>query len=288
LAQDFSDPEDNVNPPLSFTRRYCAPEVASQEACGRSADIFSLGCVFLEILTIHEKGNLQGLVSDRSEYTAYHQQLNKIDTWLSNSLESMLTASVIRAMLCSVPRARPSAKDVLIILAEQDAQRSSDAPSMFMSCCKSPHTLLSRVGPSQPKLNNIPVTTPWSQSSQSRPAPSIFDSDTRNKESYLTSFGTSTGPKNAEHECLDDGHANVVGPTLSVISTENPLLLEYIRIFADRLATEIQNDEQSAATALPGVSDLSKIVKVFAARLHEESTNPFEWETSATILRHSK
>jgi serine/threonine protein kinase len=36
----------------SFTRRYCAPEVANNEPRNRKSDVFSLGCVFFEILEL--------------------------------------------------------------------------------------------------------------------------------------------------------------------------------------------------------------------------------------------
>ncbi|PVH98199.1 kinase-like protein, partial [Periconia macrospinosa] len=40
--------------PNAFTRRYCAPEVASWAKRNRKSDIFSLGCVFIEVLTVLE------------------------------------------------------------------------------------------------------------------------------------------------------------------------------------------------------------------------------------------
>ncbi|KAH9206410.1 kinase-like domain-containing protein, partial [Leptodontidium sp. 2 PMI_412] len=36
---------------LARTRKYCAPEVYDGEARGRAADVFSLGCIFLEMTT---------------------------------------------------------------------------------------------------------------------------------------------------------------------------------------------------------------------------------------------
>jgi serine/threonine protein kinase len=36
----------------SFTRRYCAPEVANNAPRNRKSDVFSLGCVFIEILAL--------------------------------------------------------------------------------------------------------------------------------------------------------------------------------------------------------------------------------------------
>jgi serine/threonine protein kinase len=42
--------ESNTDTPVSFTREYAAPEVVSQEYRDMSANIFSLGCVFMEIV----------------------------------------------------------------------------------------------------------------------------------------------------------------------------------------------------------------------------------------------
>jgi serine/threonine protein kinase len=36
----------------AFTRRYCAPEVANNQPRNRKSDVFSLGCVFVEILAV--------------------------------------------------------------------------------------------------------------------------------------------------------------------------------------------------------------------------------------------
>lgn len=40
---------------------YCAPEVAQHEPARRSADIFSLGGVFLEILTVYSNSTIEDL-----------------------------------------------------------------------------------------------------------------------------------------------------------------------------------------------------------------------------------
>ncbi|KAF2191646.1 kinase-like protein, partial [Zopfia rhizophila CBS 207.26] len=36
----------------AFTRRYCAPEIAKKHSRNRKSDVFSLGCVFIEILAV--------------------------------------------------------------------------------------------------------------------------------------------------------------------------------------------------------------------------------------------
>ncbi|KAF2016271.1 kinase-like protein [Aaosphaeria arxii CBS 175.79] len=51
ISREFLEAQSTTGDnPGSFTRRYCAPEVADWGDRNRSADIFSLGCVFLEVL----------------------------------------------------------------------------------------------------------------------------------------------------------------------------------------------------------------------------------------------
>jgi serine/threonine protein kinase len=50
----YLDNTTTTGPPNAFTRRYCAPEVASWAKRNRKSDIFSLGCVYIELLTVLE------------------------------------------------------------------------------------------------------------------------------------------------------------------------------------------------------------------------------------------
>jgi serine/threonine protein kinase len=53
LSRDTSDASTSVTNEIDRgTYKYCAPEVARWEPRGRAADIYSLGCVFLEIYSI--------------------------------------------------------------------------------------------------------------------------------------------------------------------------------------------------------------------------------------------
>lgn len=90
----------------SFTRKYAAPEVVQQESRGLAADIFSLGCIFLEMdITICEiiasdepwPNEFMGLMFPRivgREYLAYWTRLqnepeaNEHWTRLQNILEA--------------------------------------------------------------------------------------------------------------------------------------------------------------------------------------------------------
>ncbi|KAF2175442.1 kinase-like protein [Zopfia rhizophila CBS 207.26] len=55
IALDASQQDTTtVGNPGVLTRRYCAPEVANWEKRNRKSDVFSLGCVFIEVLAVLE------------------------------------------------------------------------------------------------------------------------------------------------------------------------------------------------------------------------------------------
>ncbi|KAF2187179.1 kinase-like protein [Zopfia rhizophila CBS 207.26] len=68
IALDATERNNNtttLGKPLAFTPRYCAPEVADWDKRNRKSDIFSLGCVFVEILSALERyTKLEGLRTD--------------------------------------------------------------------------------------------------------------------------------------------------------------------------------------------------------------------------------
>jgi serine/threonine protein kinase len=55
---NISGQSTTTGKPNGFTRRYCAPEVADWGPRNRKADIFSLGCVYMEILHVLESSIL--------------------------------------------------------------------------------------------------------------------------------------------------------------------------------------------------------------------------------------
>ncbi|KAB2578004.1 Serine/threonine-protein kinase ppk33 [Lasiodiplodia theobromae] len=82
-------PTNNSMRPLSEAAYiYAAPEVAARHGQGHryrtSADIFSLGCVFLEMLTV-AKGqtvsNLRGYRSQFSRDQSFHANLDRVTSW---------------------------------------------------------------------------------------------------------------------------------------------------------------------------------------------------------------
>ncbi|KAF2123900.1 kinase-like protein [Dothidotthia symphoricarpi CBS 119687] len=88
IARAYKSAEESyTNSPTSFTRTYAAPEVVLQETRGFPADIFSLGCVFMEILatlvSTAECNERERLLQIRSGGTdnSYYVNLETVLQW---------------------------------------------------------------------------------------------------------------------------------------------------------------------------------------------------------------
>ncbi|PMD14608.1 hypothetical protein NA56DRAFT_610010 [Hyaloscypha hepaticicola] len=102
---------------FGFTRLYCAPEVIAQSRRGRSADIFSLGCVFSEMITVLDKRRVEDYYKFRvtpdedscnGETHAYWKTLHKVAEWFSRTSRPRFW-KIVQGMLEENPEARPSA-----------------------------------------------------------------------------------------------------------------------------------------------------------------------------------
>ncbi|KAJ4359869.1 uncharacterized protein N0V89_000425 [Didymosphaeria variabile] len=132
--------EADTESPTAFTRTYAAPEVVTQEKRGLSADIFSLGCVYMEMVATLASGNhatlnkrrgnhsnlnkrreLQSILfrngSDRQQ-TSYEANISQVQHWFENcaaqagsSLESVPDAllDMLPQMIDRSPQLRPQA-----------------------------------------------------------------------------------------------------------------------------------------------------------------------------------
>jgi serine/threonine protein kinase len=65
---------------FDLTKHYCAPEVANSESRNRKADVFSLGCVFLEVIAVLEPGYDVGAFNEK---IAYWKRVSEIQENLS-------------------------------------------------------------------------------------------------------------------------------------------------------------------------------------------------------------
>ena len=93
LSTSFA-PQDHsqTDRPTARTAKYCAPEVYDYESHGRSADIFSLGCVFLEILSVvcrkspYEFADFRTLDNQGDE--SFRGSLGRIPQWVDSELRT--------------------------------------------------------------------------------------------------------------------------------------------------------------------------------------------------------
>ncbi|KAK3669530.1 hypothetical protein LTR78_010584 [Recurvomyces mirabilis] len=134
----------------SRSREYCAPEIDRGSTRGRSADIFSLGAVFLEMfLALYHQNEMKSLKnvlrpSPRSTLS-YAQHINEVHEWVQQSLhpdgwQRDLLNTCLK-MLRPARDDRPSAEDVISIFSPMS---SSDA-TMVCNCVRnrpSPHERL--------------------------------------------------------------------------------------------------------------------------------------------------
>lgn len=94
LSKNFSSLDQSQTDSCTpRTPKYCAPEVYYQEAKGRSADVFSMGCVFLEMMTvIHGKSleDLDELIRSPDATLSYRENIPRILGWLDELNKSTI------------------------------------------------------------------------------------------------------------------------------------------------------------------------------------------------------
>jgi serine/threonine protein kinase len=119
LSRDTTDASSNVTNGIERgTYKYCAPEVARYEPRGRAADIYSLGCVSLEINTVHHRLSLTAFEDFRTENEdrSFQNNPKRLQYWMSD-LRGIKTDSpdtgvfdiidIIQKMVSPVPGDRP-------------------------------------------------------------------------------------------------------------------------------------------------------------------------------------
>jgi serine/threonine protein kinase len=89
IARAYTSAADSfTDTPVSFTRAYAAPEVVYQDARGLSADVFSLGCVFMEmlatILSSPTRNRRQTLLELRTGDAPFYKNIDLVRYWYSS------------------------------------------------------------------------------------------------------------------------------------------------------------------------------------------------------------
>lgn len=109
ISRDFSQAgrSTTTGNPQAFTRRYCAPEVAEWDSRNSKSDVFSLGCVFLEIISALGIFRMPDHICDG----CYYQYTE--DIVLCLDLNRSKLSRVTLRMLRKNPNERMSAQDVV-------------------------------------------------------------------------------------------------------------------------------------------------------------------------------
>jgi serine/threonine protein kinase len=88
ISKIFQEDERTTtdNPRSKRSPMYCSPEVEYELSKNSKSDIFSLGCVFMEIITILCRRRLQDFAEYRGDDgdQAYHSHLDKCMTWMKD------------------------------------------------------------------------------------------------------------------------------------------------------------------------------------------------------------
>ncbi|KAF2734540.1 kinase-like protein [Polyplosphaeria fusca] len=129
IARAYQNPAaSETDSPTPFTRTYAAPEVVLQDTRGLKADIFSLGCVFLEMLAalfstnfINEMEALQEIRADNIGDISYHANIPAVLRWFRDvnrrveycdrlNCEDLI--ELLPRMMNEVPDKRPTAAKI--------------------------------------------------------------------------------------------------------------------------------------------------------------------------------
>ncbi|KAK3312216.1 kinase-like domain-containing protein [Apodospora peruviana] len=111
---------------------YAAPEVVRVEPRNESADIWSLGCVFLETATVlngETVGNMREMFHQRSDTYCFHANKEAIAIWVAqlrripgSRVAESLPLDWAMSMLQAVPAERPTAAKLFEDIAEECAR----------------------------------------------------------------------------------------------------------------------------------------------------------------------
>ncbi|KAL8752824.1 MAG: hypothetical protein Q9184_005613 [Pyrenodesmia sp. 2 TL-2023] len=110
LAKDFADSGNSAsdNEKLIGTYAYRAPEVQPKVQRGRKADVFSLGCLYSEMISVYHGKSVESYLQVRLEAgsTAFRDCLPAVKSWIMNLSpeKSKLSEVVIDEILCMVCR----------------------------------------------------------------------------------------------------------------------------------------------------------------------------------------
>jgi serine/threonine protein kinase len=146
IARSYETLQDTeTDEQTSFTKRYAAPEVVQQGTRGLSADIFSLGCVFLEILSVvnpdpHSECAVKAVLDSNARGdSSYQANVVALQAYLRDYIHVLdfiwdaICTTIITRMLDIDPERRPTAEELVAYLGERPCCRAGAEPLEAMA-----------------------------------------------------------------------------------------------------------------------------------------------------------
>jgi serine/threonine protein kinase len=136
IARVYNTLEDvETNGRTSFTKRYAAPEVVRQDTRGLTADIFSLGCVFLELgdSLYPDVPELRG-VKEQWKDASYQANINTLQALIARYIQgtsnrfAKVTFFAISQMIQLEPLGRPTAEQLHCVWKQNDCCIAGSVP----------------------------------------------------------------------------------------------------------------------------------------------------------------
>ena len=181
LSRDCNHTRSTTEGPTGLTAKYCAPEVAAYGPRNFKSDIWSLGCVYLEMITVLKGLSSDDLrnfiVSNGTSRAVYHSNLDAVASWIKqlhqvNTLEPDNAPLLwVEEMLREDPNFRPLAE---VLAAGIITHRSpSDRAGEFCGiCCRTEDEYFSNPD------DEAPILTPELDSDVMSTTESLFSAST--------------------------------------------------------------------------------------------------------------
>jgi serine/threonine protein kinase len=159
IAMDFSEIAKSTTkgPQAQKTERYCAPEVAGGRERGRRSDVYSLGCLFVEVATVMIGFDLKTLDDSIGGDGVFHESELQLANWISK-LERMAEESMaivmrwIPPMIRKHPGSRPQMLNVIDTILKDTKTHKELRGKLFCAICTDELRELRKISSSAPDL----------------------------------------------------------------------------------------------------------------------------------------
>jgi serine/threonine protein kinase len=129
-------------PAFGHTIIYCAPEIVVEAKRNRSADVFSLGCVFTELIlwthgySVPHYHDQRATTSNGMTTSAYHATLDKVDSlFLGDGVLAAPFKAIIQPMIAKEPRERLTASEASKAISAYRRELNNPFSRECQECC---------------------------------------------------------------------------------------------------------------------------------------------------------